>query len=141
MSVVDELISRVAASGLSLQGRLEALRTGFETEILRPEAVAIMRRVTHDLIASGQASRALKAGDQMPRFALPNLDGKLVTSEELLARGALVLTFYWGLWCPYCAVDLAVFEAVRPEFERRSASLIAVSQQVITDGSNCPVAI
>jgi peroxiredoxin len=98
-----------------------------------------MHRVTGDLIASGQASRALRAGDQMPRFTLTDLGGTSITSEELLSRGALVLTFYWGSWCPYCTLDLGALEKARPEFEKRGASLVAVSQQIGRVGSDCPV--
>src|SRR5579872_7334015 len=100
---VDDLISRVAASGLPLQGKLDELRTGFEADILPPDVVAVMHRVKDDLIASGQAARALKAGDQAPGFSLSDAEGKRVYSDEFLRKGALVLTFYWGSWCPYCA--------------------------------------
>jgi peroxiredoxin len=114
---------------MSLQEKLDALRIKFETEMAPPEVVAVMHRVTEDLIASGQAERALKAGDPAPVFALPDPDGNIVSSRELLAKGPLVLTFYRGVWCPFCNLDLQALEAARPEIEARGASLIAVSQQ------------
>jgi len=91
--------------------------------------VAVMHRVTDELIASGQAGRALHAGDRAPVFALPDPDGKLVSSQDLLARGPLVLTFYRGAWCPYCNLDLQALEEARSQIEARGASLVAVSQQ------------
>ncbi len=114
---------------MSLQDRLDALRTKFETEMAPPEVVAVLHRVTADLIASGQAERVLKAGDHAPAFALPDPDGKIVSSRDLLAHGPLVLTFYRGAWCPFCNLDLQALEAARPDIEARGASLIAISQQ------------
>jgi thiol-disulfide isomerase/thioredoxin len=32
-----------------------------------------------------------------------------VASDDLLKSGPLVLTFYRGLWCPYCQKDLKSF--------------------------------
>jgi peroxiredoxin len=114
---------------MSLQDRLDALRTKFETEMAPPEVVAVLHRVTADLIASGQAGRALKVGDHAPAFELPDPDGKIVSSRDLLAHGPLVLTFYRGAWCPFCNLDLQALEAARPDIEARGASLIAISQQ------------
>ncbi|PMZ18201.1 alkyl hydroperoxide reductase, partial [Pseudomonas sp. FW306-02-F08-AA] len=93
-----------------------------------PDVVAVMHRVTDELIASGQAGRALHAGDRAPVFALPDPDGKLVSSQDLLTSGPLVLTFYRGAWCPFCNLDLQALEEVRPDIEARGALLLAVSQ-------------
>ena len=114
---------------MSLQDKLDALRTKFETEMAPPDVVAALHRGTAELIASGQAERALKAGDHAPAFALPDADGKIVSSRDLLAHGPLVLTFYRGVWCPFCNLDLQALEAARPDIEARGASLIAISQQ------------
>ena len=61
---MEETIAGIAASGLPLQGKLDAFRTEFETKFAPPAVLAIMHRVTDELIASGQAQRALKAGDR-----------------------------------------------------------------------------
>lgn len=114
---------------MSLQDKLDAFKIEFETKLAPAAAVAVMHRVTDELIASGQAKRALKAGDRAPEFTLPDPDGKLVASRELLAKGPLVVTFYRGAWCPYCNLDLQALEEARLEIEARGASLIAVSPQ------------
>lgn len=114
---------------MTLQDKLDTLKAKFETEMAPPEVVAVLHRVTDELIASGQAGRALHAGDRAPAFALPDPDGTLVSSQDLLAKGPLVLTFYRGVWCPYCNLDLQALEEVRPEIEARGARLVAVSQQ------------
>jgi hypothetical protein len=70
-----------------------------------------MHRATDDLIASGQAERAVKVGDTAPSFSLPDQDGKTITLAELLTNGPVVLTFYRGAWCSYCKMDLGALEA------------------------------
>jgi peroxiredoxin len=126
---IEQMIASIAALDLPLQGKLDKLKQEFETKFAPPQITAIMHRVTDELIASGQAQRALKAGDMAPEFALPDPEGKLVSSKDLLAKGPLVLTFYRGAWCPYCNFDLTALEAARPEIEQRGASLMAVSEQ------------
>jgi peroxiredoxin len=91
--------------------------------------VARIHKATAELIASGAGQQALKAGDQAPAFVLPDADGHLLSSRDLLLRSRLVLTFYRGMWCPYCNFDLQALEAARPEIEARGATLVAISQQ------------
>ena len=114
---------------MSLQDKLDALKAEFETKMAPPAVVEVMHRVTDELIASGQAERALKAGDRAPSFALPDPDGKPVSSADMLAKGPLVVTFYRGAWCPYCNLDLQALEEARPDIEARGATLVAISQQ------------
>lgn len=59
----------------------------------------LMHRGTAELIASGQALSAKKAGDKAPHFALNDPDGHPISSETLLAKGPLVVSFYRGVWC------------------------------------------
>ena len=126
---LEQFIASLAASDLSLQGKLDALRMEFETNLAPPPVVAALHRATNELIASGAADRALKAGDPAPAFTLLDAEGKRVSTDALLARGPVVVTFYRGVWCPYCNLDLQALEAARPQIEARGARLIAVSQQ------------
>jgi peroxiredoxin len=45
----------------------------------------------------------------------------VVSSADLLKRGSLVLSFYRGVWCPYCNMELQALEAAKPEFDRYGA--------------------
>ena len=114
---------------MSLQDKLDAFKADFEGKKAPPEVVAVMHKATADLIASGQAERTLKVGARAPIFALPNAHGELVRSADLLARGPLVLTFYRGIWCPYCNMDLQAIEAAAEEIRALGASLVAISPQ------------
>ena len=53
----------------------------------------------------------------------------MVSSTELLRKGPLVLTFYRGVWCPYCNLDLQALEEAAADLRATGASLVAVSQQ------------
>jgi peroxiredoxin len=118
---------------MALQDRLDAFKADFEAGRLplKPpkEALDIMHRATADLIASGQAQRAKKAGDVAPDFTLLDPDGNEISSRDLLAKGPLVVSFYRGVWCPYCNLELQALQAAFPELAARGASLVAISPQ------------
>ena len=113
---------------MSLQAKLDAFRDAFQKR-QPPEVLETMRRATADLVASGQAERALKVGDAVPAFILPDEDGRPVSLRDLLAKGTLVLTFYRGTWCPYCNADLQALQAELPAIEAAGGTMAAVSPQ------------
>jgi peroxiredoxin len=57
-----------------------------------------MHRATSELLESGIMDRILKPGEKAPKFSLPNANGKMVNSKDLLAKGNLVIIFYRGAW-------------------------------------------
>jgi peroxiredoxin len=118
---------------MSLQDRLDAFKADFTGGRLpfkpQPDQLETMERATADLIASGQADRALKAGDAAPAFTLNDPDGNPVFSGDLLAKGPLVVSFYRGVWCPYCNLEMQALQAALPEILARGASLVAISPQ------------
>jgi peroxiredoxin len=118
---------------MSLQAKLDAFKADFKggkaPYFAPPEIHPIMERATAELVASGQAERALKAGDAAPEFILNDPDGKPVSSTELLKRGALVISFYRGVWCPYCNLELTALEEALPSFKAEGANLVAISPQ------------
>ena len=118
---------------MSLQAKLDAFKANFQAG--KPpynvphSVIETMHRATAELIASGAAARALKAGDKAPAFTLNDPDGKPVASTDLLARGPLVVSLYRGVWCPYCNMELQALQAALPAFEALGASLVAISPQ------------
>lgn len=118
---------------MSLQEKLDAFKADFRGGKPPYNAPAwihpIMERATAELIASGLAERALKAGDKAPQFTLNDPDGVPVSSAALLQQGPLVISFYRGVWCPYCNMELQALEAVLPAFHAAGASLVAISPQ------------
>jgi len=114
---------------MSLQDRLDAFRAEFEGKQAPPQVVAAMHKATENLIATRQAERTLKVGDAMPPFKLLDSDGTSVDSAKLLAKGPLVISFYRGVWCPYCNLDLQALEAVAEDIRSLGATLVAISPQ------------
>lgn len=118
---------------MTLQARLDAFKADFEAGKppynVPPAVIEIMHRATNELVASGAAARALKVGDKAPAFSLSDAEGNTVSSAELLKRGPLAVSFYRGVWCPYCNMELQALEAAKPEFDKLGASLIAISPQ------------
>ena len=54
-----------------------------------------------------------------PYTSLKDAEGNIVSSVELLKRGPLVVSFYRGVWCPYCNMELqAILADPRGEVER-----------------------
>jgi peroxiredoxin len=118
---------------MTLQAKLDAFKADFEAGKppyrVPPSVIETMRRATGELIASGAAGRALKAGDKAPAFILNDADGGPVSSAELLAKGPLVVSFYRGVWCPYCNMELQALQTALPAFEKLGANLVAISPQ------------
>jgi peroxiredoxin len=73
------------------------------------------------------AGRALKVGDVMPGFLLPNVEGHLVFSDDLLRQGPLVVNFFRGNWCPYCRRTLEALEEALPTIEGAGGHLVALT--------------
>jgi peroxiredoxin len=116
-----------------LQEKLDAFKADFESG--KPpynaprSAIDIMHRATSELIASGAANHARKAGEVAPAFVLNAPDGQTISAAELLTRGPLVVSFYRGVWCPYCNMELQALQAALPAIRDTGANLVAISPQ------------
>ncbi len=108
-----------------LNGFLAALRRSRETTEIRAAYEEFLER----LDAGQVAAEACKPGDPMPGFLLPNAEGRLIDSGDLLAAGPLVVTFFRGGWCPYCSATLEALEAVLPGLSRAGGTLVAMTPE------------
>ncbi|MGA3088236.1 MAG: peroxiredoxin-like family protein [Terriglobales bacterium] len=97
-----------------------------------PEVQAIHARAVATLQAQGLAASALrtaKVGAKSPWFELPDHNGKLVSSDDLLRNGRLVLQFIRGRWCPFCVGQMEAMNDIAAAIAATPASLVAVSPQ------------
>jgi peroxiredoxin len=118
---------------MSLQAKLDAFKADFEAGKppynVPASVIETMHRATNELIASGAAAKALKAGDRAPSFVLNDPDGRPVDAASLLSEGPLVVSFYRGVWCPYCNMELQALQGALPSFRELGAQLVAISPQ------------
>ncbi|MES2306507.1 MAG: redoxin domain-containing protein [Gemmatimonadota bacterium] len=77
----------------------------------------------------------LPAGTTAPSFALPDAPGQLRTLESFRGR-PLVLAFYPADWSPVCGDQMALYSALRSEWDRLDVAVVGIS----VDGSWCHAA-
>ncbi len=82
---------------MSLEEKLAKLRAG-AAERIPADKLEVMHRATDRLRDTGIVDSVVEPGDRLPSFALPNVAGEEIRSEDLLARGPLVVTAYRGVW-------------------------------------------
>jgi peroxiredoxin len=109
---------------MSLKDDLDKIRAhGNADERIRLAYEAVVRQLGR----AETADRALKVGDTIPSFMLPNAEGHIVFSDELLKRGPLVVNFFRGSWCPYCRRTLEALETELPELTAAGGQLVALT--------------
>jgi len=66
--------------------------------MVTPQVAAAMKQSYDELKAGKVLEGALKVGDKAPPFLLPNSEGQMIHSSDLVRRGPLVILFYRGKW-------------------------------------------
>lgn len=82
---------------MRLQEKLDAMKNESKGKI-PPETVQILLQEIEDLVQSGIADQAISIGETMPAFTLPDEKGHSVSSDMLLEKGPLAISFYRGVW-------------------------------------------
>jgi peroxiredoxin len=113
---------------MSLSQQLDALTAQLRS-LVPAERLATVDRAAEELARSGLADLALKAGDHAPGFELPDGDGMLWRSEDLVRGGPLAIVFYRGRWCACCNTQLAALQEIHAQIAAAGASLVAISPQ------------
>jgi len=111
---------------MSLKSQLDAYRRAFCASTL-PSVVAGLAGSVAELAQTGLVRQALKAGERAPLFRLRSNTGDFVALSETLDRGPVVVSFFWGGWCPFCRLELQALGQAHPEIERLGATLIGLS--------------
>lgn len=95
-----------------------------ETQAIHAQAVA-------ELKLRNLAANILPVGTKAPAFELPDHNGKVVSSSDLLAKERLVVCFIRGRWCPFCVGQMEAMNLVAPQIDQAGATLIAISPQTV----------
>ena len=113
---------------MNLTEELTNFRAQFQAN--QPEKIqTVMAQATVDLMNSKISEQSLKVGDMVPNFTLPNAVGNSLELQTILDKGAVVISFYRGGWCPYCNLELRALQQSLPEIEALGATLITISPE------------
>lgn len=112
----------------SLQAKLDARKAQWAqkadqtTKVIYNDGIAKIK-------AAGVLDNMKNVGDTAPSFTLPNALGQDVASEDLLAKGPIIVVFYRGAWCPYCNLTLADWQQQLDTIQALGAQLVTISPQ------------
>ncbi len=95
------------------------------------ETQAIHAQAISDLKQQHLAANILPAGAKAPAFELPDHNGKILSSSDLLAKGKLVLCFIRGRWCPFCVGQMEAMNLNLTQIDQTGATLVAISPQTV----------
>jgi peroxiredoxin len=113
---------------ISLQDQLDEI-TANTRKLVQPERLAVGERASAELFESGIEDRILPVGALAPQFELNDATGRLVRSQDMLALGPLVVKFFRGRWCSYCATELETWRDLYGQIRERGGLLVAISPQ------------
>ncbi len=114
------------AHAASLEGPLQA-RLDFYSEALQNlspeigEAYDELALRLKPLKAAGP-----KAGQTLPDFLLPDLNGHLIALRSLLEEGPVVVSLNRGHWCPWCRLQLRALRDIHDEIRSKGAQLVSI---------------
>ena len=98
-------------------------------EALPQEVGALIEQGAGEISALDIVENALKKGDDAPAFDLKKYGGGTGTLAGYLEEGPLVVTFYRGVWCPYCNLQLKEYEDRLSEITALGANLVAITPE------------
>ncbi|MBX9767018.1 MAG: AhpC/TSA family protein [Bdellovibrionales bacterium] len=113
---------------MSLFKTQAALRVKF-AKMLNPVNNAVINNHNELLRADGSLEKVTKVGDKAPSFSLKNGGGAIVSSEDLLKSGPLVVIFNRGTWCPYCNEEARAFNERLGDFNKLKVNVVILSPQ------------
>jgi len=94
-----------------------------------PHYELLYDELIEQLGAADTTEYAPRKGTLLPPFHLPDTDGRLVHSREILERGPLVLSFNRGHWCSYCRLELLALEEIYTEVKDLGGTIISITPQ------------
>jgi thiol-disulfide isomerase/thioredoxin len=122
---LDSLAESIDA-GFALRDKLA---TDKELDPIRksPRFEELMKRVERALAEE----KALKlAAGTIPfpfRFALPDLDGKTVTLDDV--KGNVTIVTFWGTWCAPCRREVPRYKALLAKYRDRGLKVVGITYE------------
>jgi peroxiredoxin len=122
----EEWVSLIPDGPFELAEELDRWRRLREVAV-PADVLARMDRANRELAVSHSAGRVAQIGSPAPGFTLPNAIEKLVSLDQLLDDGPVVISFYRGIWCPFCNLEQRALQQCLPQITELGGSLVAIS--------------
>jgi peroxiredoxin len=71
---------------------------------------------------------AVKLGDPMPDFTLPDASGQMVNFSDVSRQNKLVMINFWASWCTPCRMEMPQFERIYATKKGQGFTLLAVNE-------------
>lgn len=123
---LEEAFQEVRAQDVPLGVRLS--RIADKVRALSPVYGAAVDAFVDRLEQAGAGDQAPQIGEVMPRFILPDDQGRLVSLDQLLEKAPVVIAFHRGHWCPYCRLTAAGLAEIQNDI--LPAQIVAVSAEM-----------
>jgi peroxiredoxin len=114
---------------MSLNKELSTVYEQF-LETAPKEVSSVINDAVNNFKSVYDPARAIQPGSTFPQFQLTDATGNKVSLNDLLAKGAILVSFYRGEWCPFCNLELRAFQAHLDEFHQKGVTLVAVSPEL-----------
>ena len=114
-------ITAHANTKLSLTQQLE-MKAQNSSKKGDPDIKKKMQQAHIELKNSGIVEKALKKNTKAPEF---NIDNKAFST--FYSTRPVVLKFYRGSWCPYCELELKVYEEYKSKIEAKGYQVIIIT--------------
>ena len=101
---------------MSLKAQLEACRREYEANA-EPRVIDAARLSIQALAETDLVAKAVKAGETAPLLRIRCWPNGFIDLSDFLDRGPVVVSFFWGDWCPFCVLELKALAAAHPEIE------------------------
>jgi peroxiredoxin len=123
-TTLAEAFEQARSMDAPLSERLSAYARAIR-DLNAPFAQAVDRLVGR-LRAGSAITASPKEGEPMPSFLLPDHIGRLVSLEDLVASGPVVVTFARGHWCPYCRIAVSVLAEIADEANAFGGQIVVI---------------
>lgn len=81
-------------------------------------------------VSAQNSPKGLNLNDKAPEFTARDQHGKTISLSEELKKGAVVLVFYRGQWCPYCNRQLKELEDSVSLIQGKGATVLTITPEV-----------
>jgi peroxiredoxin len=123
-TTLAEAFEQARSMDAPLSERLSAYARAIR-DLNAPFAQAVDRLVGR-LRAGSAIVASPKEGEPMPSFLLPDHMGRLVSLEELVASGPVVVTFARGHWCPYCRIAVSALAEIADDANAFGGQIVVI---------------